>query len=416
MMATGDWLLLRLPAAAGEAPSWAAVDASGALLPLPGSDAGGDLAALAHGRSVALLVPAAEVALFSVPLPAGNEARLQQLAPFALEEQVSEDLENLHFAVGVRDGATGEVPVAVVDRERIPEWLALAAQLGVMPRALYAESDLAPQVPGHVTMLLADGELILRNGAGRPVTFPPDDPELALSALLGPDSDTGAVSVVVYASPADWEQYEARIESLRAQVGSLRVQLFTSGLLGLYAQGIGSGAAVNLLQGPFKPQVPGANAWRRWRTAAALLVGLLLLQAAASLWELRQSRRESARLDAEITRVYASIFPGQKPGRTPRRTLEDRMRAVAGTGSPKGELMPLLAAAAAAHDNVPVARLDSMTFKPGSLQLMLSAPDGATLEQFSQALRAGGYEAKVTNGSQTDSGFRGQVDLTAAGS
>ena len=77
-MATGDWLLLRLPSTPGEAPSWVATDASGALL--PDASTGADLPTLAQGRQVALLLPAAEVALFSVQLPAGNEARLQQLA------------------------------------------------------------------------------------------------------------------------------------------------------------------------------------------------------------------------------------------------------------------------------------------------------------------------------------------------
>src|SRR5687768_2774709 len=120
-MATSDWLLLRLPATAGESPARALVDSSGALLPLPPDD--GDLAVLAAGRQVALVAPAADVALFSVPLPAGNEARLQQLAPFALEEQVSEDLDQLHFAVGARDGA-GQVAVAVASRERMQYWLA----------------------------------------------------------------------------------------------------------------------------------------------------------------------------------------------------------------------------------------------------------------------------------------------------
>src|SRR5688500_41337 len=111
MMATSDWLLLRLPADSGEVASWAVVDASGALRPLPERGmSGGDPAALAANRQVALLAPSADVALFNALLPPGNEARLQQLAPFALEEQVSEDLDLLHFAVGSRDSETGLVP------------------------------------------------------------------------------------------------------------------------------------------------------------------------------------------------------------------------------------------------------------------------------------------------------------------
>jgi general secretion pathway protein L len=411
-MATSDWLLLRLPATAGESPARALVDSSGALLPLPADE--GDLATLATGRQVALVAPAADVALFSVALPAGNEARLQQLAPFALEEQVSEDLDQLHFAVGARDGA-GQVAVAVASRERMQSLLAEAAALGVKPRALFAESDLAPLLPGHVTMLLAPDMLVLRNDGGRPVSFPADDPELALTMVLGPEADLGTVNLSVYAAPEDWPHFEAAIEALRDRVASLKVQLFTSGLTGLYAQGISGSAPVNLLQGDFRPQNQGASMWRRWRVAAALLVGLLLVHVAGTLWDLRTARQEARALDAEISRVYGTIFPGQQPGPQVRRTLEARMKAAAGGGSAQGELMPLLAALAAARQNVPVAKLDAMTFKPGMLQITLSAPEASALEQFSQALQAGGYGATVASGSPTEGGFKGQIEMKVAG-
>lgn len=414
-MATGDWILLRLPATPGEAPLWAMVDSAGALLPLPEDNAAGTLPALAAGRQLALLVPSADVALFMAQLPAGNEARLQQLAPFALEEQVSEDLEQLHFAVGARNAATGEVPVAVASRERMREWLAQAEALGVTPKAVFAESDLAPLLPGHVTLLVVADGLILRNDTGRPVVFPADDPSLALAMLLGPQADLSTVNLAVHALPGDWPPYEAAIEALRERVASLKVQLHAGGLPAVLAQGISGSAPVNLLQGAFKPQRRGANLWLRWRTAAALLGALLLLHVAAGLWELRGTRQEAQRLDGEISRVYGSIFPGQQPGRQLRRTLESRVRAVAGGGNTQGDLMGLLAALAAARQNVPLATLDAMTYKPGLLQLTLSAPDAATLEQFSQALQAGGFGATVASGNQTERGFKGQIDMKVAG-
>ncbi|HUG73084.1 MAG TPA: type II secretion system protein GspL [Steroidobacteraceae bacterium] len=412
-----DWLLVRLPSGADEAPTWAAADAAGALLSLPASDTTeGSPAVLAAGRRVALLVPAADVTLFAPPLPTGNEARLQQLAPFALEEQVSQDVELLHFAVGMRDGQSGQVPVAVVDRERMRKWLAQAADLGLEPRAMYAESDLAPLLPGHVTLLFTDGQLLLRDDRNHPMALPADDPELALTAVLGAERQLADTHLAVYASPEDWPGLEAGMEALRERVASLKVQLFAGGVLGLYAQGLASAAPVNLMQGEFKAQTKSGNAWLRWRTAAALLAGLLILHAAGTFWELRQLRQAAAELDESIARVYGTIFPGQQPGPAPRLALEARLQQVAGADSPRGELMPLLAALAAARANVPVAALDSLSYKPGSLQLKLSAPDATTLEQFSQALRAGGYGAQVASGNAREGVFEGQIDVTAAGS
>lgn len=413
MMATGDWLLLRLPSDAGAAPAWALADATGAMLPLPAGGSDEELRVMAAGRQVALLVPASEVALFNVQLPPANEARLQQLAPFALEEQVSEDLDRLHFAVGARDAQSGQVPVAVASRERVRQWLEQAAALSLYPRALFSEADLAPQLPGHVTLWLAGEQMILRAEGMRPVPFPADDPELALTTVLGPEADLAQVNLAVFASPEEWARHQGTIEQLRDRVASLTVQLSVAGPLALLAQGVAASAPVNLLQGPFKPQARGENQWRRWRTAAALLLFLLLLHGAGAMWELRQLRKASAQLDESIARVYGTIFPGQKPGPSVRRSLEARLKAITSGGSPAGELMPLLAAVAAARQNVPVARLDGLNFKPGGLQLDITAPDAATLEQFSQALRAGGYVAEVSRGNQSEGGFKGQIDMKA---
>lgn len=408
-----DWLLLRISSNA-EAPSeWMVTDASGALIPDPSAT---DPAAAAVGRQVALVVPAGDVALFQVQLPPGNEAKLQQLAPFALEEQVSQDLDELHFAVGARDAASGMVPVAVADHESMRGWLAAAQAQSLRPRALYAESDLAPLLPGHVTLTLTPDQLILRHDNARPVVFPPDDPVLALNTLLGPGADLATVNLAVYATPEDWPRHEAAIEALRPSLASLHVQLLTGGLLSLYAQGVASSAPVNLMQGTYKPQATAVNHWQRWRVAAALFVGLLALNAAGSFWQLYQAKKTSAALDAEIERVYGTIFPGQRPGPAPRRALETRMRAAGTAGSPAGEMMPLLAAVAAARQNVPVATLQSLTFKPGGMQLRLNAPDANALEQFSQALRAGGYAAQVSTGRPHDGGFEGQIEVTVTGS
>jgi general secretion pathway protein L len=414
-MASSDWLLLRLPTLRDAAVSWAVADASGQLLSLPSTDTGGGLHTLSTGRRVALLVSGADVSQFQVNLPAGNESRLLQLAPFALEDQVSQDVEQLHFAIGARDTLTGLVPVAVVDRGQMQDWLARAAELQLIPQAVFAESDLAPVLPGHVTMVVADDQLLLRNDTARPLLLPANDPALALDMLLGDQIDAGSVHVAVYSSPEEWHRYRASIEALREHVASLKVQLSSGGLLSQFAQGLAHSTPINLLQGSFRPQRPTGAGWREWRWVAMLALALLLLHGIGSFWQLRQLRRASTEAEQAITQLYGSIFPGQPAGADPRRTLEQRLASLAGEANQQGELLHLLAAVAAAKQNVPVAMLQSFSFRPGALQMKLSAPDAATLEQFSAALRASGYTAEVTAGSVREGKYEGQVDLKNPG-
>lgn len=414
-MATTDWLLLRIPSRSDAELSWAVVDAKGQLLSLPSADLGGGLHTLSTGRRVALLVPGADVSQFLVSLPAGNEARLLQLAPFALEDQVSQDIDQLHFAAGQRDAATGLVPVSVVDRSQMQEWIARADSLQLIPHAIFAESDLAPVLPGHATMVVAEGQLLLRNDAARPLLLPADDPALALEMLLG-SADLSATHLAVYSTPEDWEQHGGAVEALRDRVASLNVQLNSGGLVALFAQGLAHTSPINLLQGSFKPQRDSGAAWLQWRWAASLAAALLVLHGAGTYWQLHQARKTSEKNGAEIARLYDELYPGQPPGRQPRRELEKRLMSLSSEGGQQGDLLNLLAAVAAAKQNVPVAMLQSVVFEAGALKMKLGAPDATALDQFNQALRNGGYKAEVVASTLRDGKYEGQVEVRSAGS
>jgi len=411
-----DWLLLRIPATDEEPVSWAVADAQGQLLSMPSQDTGGGLHTMATGRKVAFLVPAGEVSFFQAMLPSGNEARLLQLAPFALEDQLSQDIDSLHFAVGPREPGTGMVPVAVTERAHMRQWLDRAARLQLIPQALFSESDLAPSLPGHVTMLVSGDQLLLRNDGARPLVLPAADPSLALDMLLGPGGNAAHANLTIFVGPGDWQKHASRIEPLRERVASFKVQMNNGGLFAQLAQGMVHSTPINLLQGDYKPRGRSTADWKAWRWPAGLAAALLLMHVAGSLWQLHQLHKASAALDESTAQLYGSIFPGQRPGIDPRRTLERRLSALAGGGGARGELNSLLAAVAAAKQNVPVAKLESLNFKPGSMQLKLTAPDASTLEQFNQALRAGGYAAELSAGNARGGSYEGQVQLSGTGS
>lgn len=414
-MASNEWLLLRLPAQDDAPLSWAAVDATGRLQSAPADEHDPELSAMLAGRRVAVLAPCGDVSRLEVQLPAGNEARLLQLVPFALEDQLSEDIEDLHFAVGARDAASGMVPVAVVNRQRMQGWLERVSALQLSPVTVMAESDLVPQVPGHVTMVAGDDALLLRREGGAPLVMPDDDPGFALEMLVGGAAELATVNLVVHAAEADWHRHAPRIEPLRDRVASYNVQLETSGLLALYARGLPQARPVNLLQGGFRPNQSTVVAWERWRGAAVALLALLLLHMAGTWWTLHSLQSESEQLDRSMASLFDSVFPGQEPGVSPRRQFEQRLAQIAGGAADKGELLPMLAALAAAQQNVPVARLDSVNFKSGSMQLRVGAPDASTLQQYSEAMRAGGYLAEVLSGQSQEAGYTGQIAVKVQG-
>jgi len=144
-----DWLLLRLPRAAGELASWLVADARGAPAGPP-QDGPLTLAApRAAGRRVCVLVPGADVLLAEPDVPVKAGAKLQQLVPNALEEHLADDIDDLHFAIGKRAGESSRAPVAVVARALLDEWLAMLHAGGIEPRRSTRTANCCRTIPAR---------------------------------------------------------------------------------------------------------------------------------------------------------------------------------------------------------------------------------------------------------------------------
>ena len=91
---------------------------------------------------------------------------MRQIVPFSLEDSLADDVEGLMFAVGARIGATAAA-VAVVSKARLEGWLAELSAAGIVPQAVYSETDGVPDVPATV-MLMLEGERVYARRPGQP--------------------------------------------------------------------------------------------------------------------------------------------------------------------------------------------------------------------------------------------------------
>jgi general secretion pathway protein L len=102
-----ETLVIRLRASEDAPASWLIVDANGARSGNLQSGPISDALALSQARRTVVILPASDVTLARPDLPpVRGAARIVQAVPYALEEQLASDLENLHFAIGHRDASS----------------------------------------------------------------------------------------------------------------------------------------------------------------------------------------------------------------------------------------------------------------------------------------------------------------------
>jgi general secretion pathway protein L len=426
-----DWLLLRLPRTPQEPATWLVASAGGTPLAATQSGPLAAAAPAAAGRRMCALVPGSDVLLADPELPVKSGVKLQQLVPYALEEQLADNIDELHFALGRRTADSTRTPVAVVARALMDEWLAALRGAGLEPDCVYADCELLPANPGQAVALLEEDTVCVRAPGAPPVSLPIDALSEALSIAESPPRTTApavtaappaaepaeesgaggaARGLILYSGTAEWQQYSAQVEDARGRFASLRVQLLRDGPLALFAQQLPATAATNLLQGPYAPTSSRAAGLSAWRIAALLLLALVALHVVGKAAELRVLKTREHEVDASIRDTFHRALPTEPGTVDARRRMEQRLATVRNGGG-SSALLGVLQALAQARAGAAGTSVQSLNFHDGLLELTLNAPDAASLDHLSQQLRNGGWRAELVGGNAVGTAYQGRVQI-----
>ena len=408
-----DYCVLRL--SNDERVQWLQVDGLGHPQSAVAEGALAEAALAARGRRLVVLVPGGDVALAEPEGPL-RSGRLLAAVPYALEESLAGDVEQMHFAIGRPRGKL--VPTAAVERERMQGWMSALAGAGLSPEAMYAESMVIPDNPAH-TVLILDGARLLGRRPGEAGLVIEADPMRASLRLVGlppPDGAGGQTHVLVYASEADWAAQQAVFEELKSDVATLNVQILADGALPLLAAGAVTTPPFSLLQGAFATRGDWGGQWSRWRLAAGLFAVFLLLQAGTQIYELSRLKREEQKIDQQILAITRDAMPDlTNPQRLPnlRAIAEGRVRALGSSG--RSGLLGALGAVAQAIGQAPDTKLSTVSYHEGTTDLTLDAPDVGAIDRFQQSINSQGLAAAMPGTTQHEARYQGHVQVKGAG-
>lgn len=328
--------------------------------------------AQAAGRRVVAFVPGADVRLSTVQVPARQALRILQAAPYALEDQLAEDVDTLHFAIApVPPRHRGGEPhgVAIVARTRMDQWLQALRTRGVRPDALVPET-LALPLPeaGGWTGLAEPGRVTVRTGTFSGFTCALDDLGTYLQ-LADPEARVPLRLHVAQGLDHDFTRLGRPLELLPGHASALEV------LVRHWRPEL----AIDLLQGAYSRKEDWQRIARPWRVAAGVATAWA---AVALLGQGVQAVRLGAELQAQeqanIER-YRELFPGTTRFDNLALQAQQQLIALRGGGA-RAPLFQLLDALAASLVANPGLTLQSLQFREGALYLSMTAGDLQTLE------------------------------------
>ena len=305
----------------------------------------GDIADYANQRIVYALVPAADVLMTQVTIPAGSSRQLSAVLPFLLEEELAQDVDNLHVHLLQKTG--DQAQVAVVEHQKVALWLAALEDADIEIKALIPDCLCLPLFDNGFTAAELDGMWLIRQSESLGIGA--DEAWLApwLQSQIVPkaeDEESGGIADEQESQPEDetasdeWvvHYYTEAPDNMPGQWQAETPEL----VMQLLAQGA-TESKVNLLSGQYKQQ----PAWRKflkpWRKVAIAAGVLLVVMVSEHVLSVRAMEEQALAYKAESERVFRQVLPQFQ--RVPsqsylKRQINSELTRLGGGGSTEGIL------------------------------------------------------------------------------
>lgn len=361
-----------------------------------------NILALAAGRRLVLFVPGADVRLASVQVPARQTQKVLQAAPYALEDQLAEDVDTLHFAIGSRQ-ADGSHPVAVVARARMESWLAPLRERKLTPDAVVPETLCLP-VPdaGRWNALAEPAQISVRTGPFSGFACAPEELNTYLQ-LADPENLIPLRIFVPRPVETDFSRLTRPVELLPGYGSGLEV----------LARHYRPETAINLMQGHYSQQEDWRLRVAPWRTAGALVALWAVLALTHDALQTYRVGRELEAQEAQNLARFQGLFPAETKIVNLAAQTEQQWTAL--RGGARAPLFQLLGTLAASLSANPGLSLRALQFREGALYLSLTAIDLQAYErlrQWFESQREARLDPQSVNAS--NDGVQIQLKLTPA--
>jgi general secretion pathway protein L len=347
-----------------------------------------DAAQQARGRRTLILIPASEVLITQVRIPTRNRQRLLQAIPFSLENELTEDIDDLHFAAGNinKDNIT---PVIIITKSKLEHWLECFESAGIEPLGLYVDALCLPREDDSTCWSLYLDERFMLIHSQEHQGFSTDiiNADLVFRLARQQAEENPPQKLLLYqhqgvVNPLDLNDLPPECEVITQAIAA-QSQLTT-----LLSTGLNESKLVNLLQGDYLRVDKTTLKWKRWLPVAILGLVVIGLSMAMTIKDYFYYDQQNIALKQEIESVFRQAFPNIKRIVDPRVQMEQELKKLQGSGrgGNMSQFADLFVPAAQIVHNSANTTLDNISFRNGKLDLQLIIKDLEALDNLKKTL------------------------------
>lgn len=381
-------LLIRLQTDPRQAVEWLKVDADGHPEGSVESGSVAQAAEAAAGRRVVVLASSADLLITRAHLPTQSRAKLLKALPFALEEQLADDVEDLHFSPGAQ-GEDGRLPVVVASASQMDLWVGALDDANIETDLLTPDVFGLPYQADSWTVLVDDELFIVRTGSHTGFAGDVANLGLLLDLALQEAGEQKPDSITLYCTGdlPDTSHLDVEVDT----------RPLLENPLTFMALALDEKQAPSLLHGPYARKRTSNVQWKRWRPAAALFLAWVVLDTGSAWVQASQAQAKAETLQEQVVAAYRSAFPGNGRVSDPRFQMENRLNSLRRQGGKSDagmlDMLHKLGPALVADSNL---NIQAMNFRNGELELEITAPTNQSVNELKGRLDAmGGFEVEI---------------------
>ena len=349
-----------------------------------------DLSSIKHDKFV-LVLPGQQISSFRTKLAAKNSNQLRSIAPYAIEDEVGSDVEDLHVSVGYSDVNSQSYSLNVISHQDMINWQSALQEQGISPEKVIPDFYCLPFSENSVSCAHLNGTKAFRYrhwGA----SFDQDSDDALIQQIL-----EYAIQVYGEEDKPNPIQYDDLTQDDQFHLDLMAQKAITE--------------SYSLLQGRYENRKrSNANGLNNWLLPIGSAVAALIVSIVFNIVQGNAFEKEAKTLRAAINQEIQRVFPDVRRIVNPRAQLKS-LTASNGKGSEFLQLSGLISASVNEVEGISVEAL-RFDARRGEMQASIIYENYEELSRFKQIIENLGGKMREGGSRQVGNRRSGEITVT----
>jgi len=340
-----------------------------------------ELKSLARGKKVTILIDAHYTTLATVTVPSKNRSKQMQAVPYAMEDNLAEDIDDTYFALGKAED--NQVPVIAIQRKLLEQTLDSFHQKQIFVDAITADSVAIPGSEHQWSVLLDEDSALIKTRHSQAHCCDRENLAVILQALL--DQAVTKPDSINYYYKADDSEAEFMLDDVDIKK---HVITYQNHALEIFVQNLREIHHLNLLQGEFTPKRESSTWFKPWKSVAILAGLWLVFELTHAALLSSQLEEKNLQLSRQIEKEFKRAIPEARKMSNMKKRVKVRLKELksTGTGDNENGFLQILSKVSPVLKDNDKLDINAAVYKSNYVDLDLTAKNLNDIEQVKNKL------------------------------